>query len=174
MTSLNPFGIPSADRDRQYGLPSLRNLLNETSPPKSSSSLPPLRTSPSKYDDAHHDPIHLGPAFSPAPGLRRPSISHGNTPKSLVRQRYSPLIPAQSLADRPEIQAGKRHSQPYLKTISTSTTSSTGMKWSPPRPDSKPLVSARTDGSWGREYMGREGEVRTPREGDDDQSINLQ
>ena len=48
------------------------------------------------------------------------------------------------------------------------------MKWSPSRPDSKPLVSARTDGSWGREYMGREGEVRTPREGDDDQSINLQ
>ena len=185
MASLNPFGIPLAERDRQQDLPSIRNLLDDPAPLGRGSVLPPILTSPSQHShrsSQRYVPGQLAAAFTPTPGglhleSRRPSLSQGNTPRQSVRQMYSPLIPAQKLSDRPEARAGRRHSQPYVKTISTSTISSTstGARWSPPstgRQDVKAI--ARDDGGWARDLVINEEEARTPKAEDDRQSINLQ
>jgi hypothetical protein len=173
-TALNPFGRPSADEDRQSGLPSIRSLLGEPSPSPLHPVLPPIRTSPARHATRQNSENLFEPQFSASLAIRRGSVSQGNSPRRDARSRYSPLVPAQRMPDRSDSKSGRRFSQPYVKTISTSTDSSTGtgLRFSPTK-DSGEIGAGRYDG-WPKGAIPGDEEERTLRGEDDRHSINLQ
>ena len=174
VVSLNPIGIPSTAQERSVGLPSIHSLFGGPSPKQLSTALPPIHTSPSRHASRQNSDNLFEPQFSSTLAIRRTSISRGGSPRQgqNARLRYSPLVPAQRLSDRAEVRGGRRYSQPYIKTISTSTTSSSGLRLSPTKSSG---VLGRDDGGWPRSAISVGDETaRTPRPEDDRQSINLQ